>query len=216
MYFNARLCSGFAHTKSFCLELHCSKLIWAHVAALMFYPVKCQLVSSLQKATIQKVMSWWLPTLVLYSLCEESHLVISPKRVWGQYRPRETAGRRGRWGWTERGQFCYTESKSQHLFLSACVVLCVWRGGSWPFELFRTCDNGWMLRTYVERPLWLMAEELHADPAVWQNTRALLSLRSPQLMNAWMAEWRYWPLRGQSPQEFTFAQMRPAMANTFA
>lgn len=70
-------------------------------------------------------------------------------------------------GWKEigRGQFCYIESKSQHLLLLASVVfLCASTGGSSPFELFRRTDNGWVLRTYVERPLRLMDEELHAGP----------------------------------------------------
>lgn len=148
----------------------------------------------------------------LLSICdcqEVSHLVISPKRVWGQSKPRERRGE------GERAILLYWIQKPTIVTIGLCCFA-VCEGGSYPFELFRIGDNGWMLRTYVERPLWLMEEELHAGPAVWENTRPLLSLLTPQLMNAWMAECRYRPFRGQSLQEFTPAQTHPAMENTFA
>lgn len=137
---------------------------------------------------------------------EENNLMISPKRVWGQSKARE----RGR----GEGNFVILNPKANSCYYWPVLFFCVWRG-SCPFELFRRYDNGWMLRTYVERPLWLMEEEIHAGPAVWENTRPLLSLLTPQLMNAWMTECCYRPFRGQSPQEFTLAQTHPAMANTF-
>lgn len=72
-----------------------------------------------------------------------------------------------------RGQFCYSESKSQQLLLLACVVFLCVKGGSCPFELFRRYDNGWMLRTYVGRPLRLMEEELHAGPLSLRKYKAV-------------------------------------------
>lgn len=131
---------------------------------------------------------------------------ISPKRVWGQ------SNARGRVGGGQ-GNFVIVNLKANSCYYWP-VLFFVCEGGSCPFELFRRCDNGSMLRTYVERPLWLMEEKLHAGPSVWENTR--LSPFTPQLMNAWMVECCYRPFRGQSPQEFTLAQTHPAMANTFA
>lgn len=155
------------------------------------------------------VNSAWLEMRLLCDCPEENHLVISPKRVWGQSKGWVVGGER------ERAILLYWIQKPTVVTIGLCCFS-VCEGGSYPFELFRRRDNGWMLRTYVERPLWLVEEELHAGPAVWENTRPLLSLLTPQLMNAWMAECRYRPFRGQSPQEFTLAQMHPAMANTFA
>lgn len=126
---------------------------------------------------------------------------------------RVNQGRLG--GERERAILLYWIQKPTVVTIGLCCFS-VCEGGSCPFELFRRCDNGWMLRTYVERPLWLMEEEHHAGPAVWEITRPLLSLLTPQLMNAWMAECRYRPFRGQSPQEFTLAQTHPAIENTFA
>ena len=90
----------------------------------------------------------------------------SRERSSSRKRVRSERSEGGREGRGARGQFCYTESKSQQLLLLACVVFLCVEGGPCPFELFRRRDNGWMLRTYVERPLRLTDEELHAGPAV--------------------------------------------------
>lgn len=143
---------------------------------------------------------------------KENHPAISLKRVWGQREATEGCRREG----GVRAILLYWIQKPTVVTIGLCCFFRVWRRGrgqgSYPFELFRRSDNGWMLRTYVERPPWLMEEELHAGPAVWENTRPLLSLLTSQLMNAWMAECRYRPFRGQSPQELTLAQMHQAMA----
>lgn len=142
------------------------------------------------------------------------------KRTILRFLPRECEVRpkQGRVGGDKKGEgnFVILNPKANSCYYWPVLFFRVWGGGSAPFELFRCGDNGWMLRTYVERPLWLTDEELHAGPAVWENTRPLLSLLTPPIMNAWMAECRYGPFRGQSPQEFTLAQMHPAIANTFA
>lgn len=155
----------------------------------------------------------WVNLLYKSVIKKEKNGVISPKSVWGQSK---VWGRSRGFG---EGNFVILNLKANSCYY--WPVLCFFcvslsEGGSCPFELFRRCDNGWMLRTYVGRPLRLMEEELHAGPSVWENTRPLLSLLTPQLMNAWMAENCYRPFRGQSPQEFTLGQMRPTIENTFA
>lgn len=99
----------------------------------------------------------------LLSRCDH-HVMISPKRVWGQSKGMD--GGRGK----GEGNFVILNLKANSCYYwPVLFFLCV-KGGSCPFELFRRCDNGWMLRTYVERPLWLMEEKLHAGPSVRENT----------------------------------------------
>lgn len=70
------------------------------------------------------------------------------------------------------GNLVILNLKANSCYYWPVLFFCVLRGGSCPFEPFRICDNGWMLRTYVGRPLWLMEEELHAGPLSLRKFKA--------------------------------------------
>lgn len=119
-------------------------------------------------------------------------------------REREQENRRG-----ERGQFCYTEPKSQHLFLSACVVFCVWTGGSCPFWSFSgvgTKAGGW-------EHMYGDPQRLIEDHPPLNSTPLVHSTLSFYSMNAAMGFSKF--AKSSRIQPF-LAQTRLAMARTFA
>lgn len=96
---------------------------------------------------------------------EESHFIISPKRVRWPSKAREAEG--------GGGNFVILNLKANSCYYRPVLFFDVWGwGGSSPLELFIRCDNGWMLRTYVESPLWLVDQEFHAGPHCLRKYKA--------------------------------------------
>lgn len=93
---------------------------------------------------------WWVPIEAALLNRDNCNGENSPMKVWGQ----SVQGRHERGG---PSILLYWIQKPTIVTVGLCCFSVHGQGGC-PFELFRKGDNGWMLRTYVERPLELMEE----------------------------------------------------------
>lgn len=106
------------------------------------------------------------------------------------------------------------------LRLNNCYSWPLLRWGSFlpgPFEVFRIGDNSLQLRTYVEKPLWLIGKSCSMLVGCLEKKKIQPEFFYVLLVNECMnVKMGQWPIQGAKPQQPPSLRTHPEMQNTFA